>query len=190
MSARGDAARRRIMDCAKQLFSQKGYGSVSMQDICAATGLSRGGLYRHYASTAAIFAAIINDEQLSALASLERAVQDRVPPSKMLYTFVASRMRRMVEGDISFENAVSEFAASSEEGAALIRRRAETSVRILGEMLHLGSESGDFSCDDAENTAKNILWMLEGMAKHAALMPIDQSCADAQMKLIEKMIGK
>jgi len=96
----------------------------------------------------------------------------------------------MVEGDISFENAVSEFAASSEDGAAQIRRRAETSIRILGEMLRLGGESGDFSCNDTENTAKNILWMLEGMAKHAALMPIDQSCADAQMKLIEKMIGK
>ncbi len=190
MSTRGDAARRRIMDCAKLLFSQKGYGSVSMQNICTAAGFSRGGLYRHYASTAAIFAAIINDEQQAALLSLERAVKEGVPPSKMLYTFISSRMRRLVEGDISFDNAVSEFAAAGEEGAALIRRRAETSVRILSEMLRLGSESGDFHCEDTENTAKNILWMLEGMAKHAALMPVSQDCADAQLKLIEKLIGK
>lgn len=188
MSVRGDAARRRILDCAKQLFSQKGYGSVSMQDICDAAGISRGGLYRHYPSTAAIFTAIINDEQQAALASLDRAVAEQVPLDKMLYTFLRSRMRRLVAGDVSFDNAVSEFAASSESGAQLIRSRAETSVRILSRMLAIGSESGVFQCEDAESAAKHILWMLEGMAKHAALMPIDQSCADAQLLLIRKII--
>lgn len=189
MSVRGDAARRKILDCARQLFAKKGYGSVSMQDICADTGLSRGGLYRHYPSTAAIFAAIINDEQQAALSALDRAIADHVPPAKMLYAFLHSRMNRLVNGDVSFDNAVSEFAAAGEEGAALIRHRAETSVRILGEMLRLGHQSGDFNCADPENAAKHILWMLEGMAKHAALMPIDQSCMEAQLALIEKMLG-
>ena len=62
MSARGDITRKKIRNEASLLFSEKGFSAVTMKDICDRTGLSRGGLYRHYGSTAEIFRDIFTAE--------------------------------------------------------------------------------------------------------------------------------
>ena len=50
MGTKGENTKRFICNTAEQLFSKKGYTGVSMQMICDATGLSKGGLYRHFGS--------------------------------------------------------------------------------------------------------------------------------------------
>ena len=59
----GDKAARtkeRIREAAYGLFAEKGFKEVTMTDICEKTGLSRGGLYRHYSGTGEIFAEILS----------------------------------------------------------------------------------------------------------------------------------
>lgn len=63
MSKKGDETKKMIIEAAKQLFAQRGFKDVTMSDICAATELSRGGLYRHYASTAEIFKELIRSNK-------------------------------------------------------------------------------------------------------------------------------
>ncbi len=60
MSLRGDKTKQEIRDAAYRLFEEKGFKEVTMKDICEQTGLSRGGLYRHYESTEQIFLEIVN----------------------------------------------------------------------------------------------------------------------------------
>lgn len=55
MSAKGDKTKELICSEAYKLFAEKGFKEVTMKDICEKTGLSRGGLYRHYSSTEEIF---------------------------------------------------------------------------------------------------------------------------------------
>ena len=51
MGTKGDKTKKNICEEAYILFSKRGYKDVTMKDICDKTGLSRGGLYRHYEST-------------------------------------------------------------------------------------------------------------------------------------------
>ncbi len=46
----GSRTREQIVDEALQIFSVKGYYNTSISDILAATGLTKGGLYGHFAS--------------------------------------------------------------------------------------------------------------------------------------------
>ncbi len=46
----GSRTREQIVDEALQIFSVKGYYNTSVSDILAATGLTKGGLYGHFAS--------------------------------------------------------------------------------------------------------------------------------------------
>ena len=55
MSLKGDKTKQDIREKAYQLFAEKGFKDVTMKDICELTGLSRGGLYRHYESTGQIY---------------------------------------------------------------------------------------------------------------------------------------
>lgn len=47
---KGEVTRQKIIEQAAPLFNRLGYAGCSMQDIMAATGLEKGGLYRHFKS--------------------------------------------------------------------------------------------------------------------------------------------
>ncbi|SNS25978.1 transcriptional regulator, TetR family [Granulicella rosea] len=47
---KGDQTRQRIIEQSAPLFNQRGFAGCSMQDIMQATGLEKGGLYRHFTS--------------------------------------------------------------------------------------------------------------------------------------------
>ena len=51
MSLKGEKTKQDIREKAYQLFAEKGFKDVTMKDICELTGLSLGGLYRHFEST-------------------------------------------------------------------------------------------------------------------------------------------
>ncbi|MBI5343155.1 MAG: TetR family transcriptional regulator, partial [Deltaproteobacteria bacterium] len=46
----GSKTREQIIEESLQIFSVKGYFNTSINDILAATGLTKGGLYGHFAS--------------------------------------------------------------------------------------------------------------------------------------------
>jgi TetR/AcrR family transcriptional repressor of nem operon len=48
--SKGEITRNRIIELAAPLFNQRGYEGCSMQDVMDATGLKKGGLYRHFSS--------------------------------------------------------------------------------------------------------------------------------------------
>lgn len=86
--SKGDLTRQRIVERAAPLFNQRGFAGCSMQDILEATGLQKGGLYRHFSSK----------EELAAAAfrySLAQAVKIRMPghPGRN----AVDRLREVVE---------------------------------------------------------------------------------------------
>lgn len=60
---------RRILDAAAQCFTRLGFHGASMQEICAAAGMSPGALYRYFPSKESIIIAIVEEER-AARASL------------------------------------------------------------------------------------------------------------------------
>ncbi len=48
MGKKGETTRQMIVAAAAPIFNQHGYDGTSMQDVMEATGLEKGGLYRHF----------------------------------------------------------------------------------------------------------------------------------------------
>ena len=63
METKGERTRKEILDVAKKLFTVHGYKDVSMQDICNGTGLSKGGLYRHFENKAEVLFELLKKEK-------------------------------------------------------------------------------------------------------------------------------
>ena len=84
MSARGDKTRKDIKEKAYRLFAEKGFKDVTMQDICERTGLSRGGLYRHYESTEQIFLEIVNGFSDAQHIEIYGNIQKLIPAAEIL----------------------------------------------------------------------------------------------------------
>lgn len=56
------SSRQRIVQTARALFVERGYASVSMQQIADATGLRKASLYHHFKSKEALFADVMAGE--------------------------------------------------------------------------------------------------------------------------------
>ena len=48
--SKGARTREQIVERAAALFNQHGYHGASISDVMAATGLEKGGIYRHFSS--------------------------------------------------------------------------------------------------------------------------------------------
>ncbi|HEU4521817.1 MAG TPA: TetR/AcrR family transcriptional regulator [Thermoanaerobaculia bacterium] len=57
---RSEKSRKQILDAALQLFSHKGYGATSVNDIADAAGLSKGNVYHHFPDKETIFRALLD----------------------------------------------------------------------------------------------------------------------------------
>ena len=51
--------RERIVECARELFNHKGFVEVSIDEIMAHAGLTRGGFYNHFASKEDLFVEVV-----------------------------------------------------------------------------------------------------------------------------------
>lgn len=190
MSIRGDRTHINILSAARRLFAESGFSAVTLKDVAEACGISRAGLYRHFSSTGEIFAEIIENEQKSALNALAAAREKNIPADRILENFLNIRIKSATDKIQCIDNAVSEFAANDPRGKELLVRRAEASIEILTDMINACNSENAFACADAPNAARHIIWMIEGMAKHNALIPITEADIAAQTEIIFSILGK
>jgi len=73
------ATRARLLDAAEALFVDRGYEGTSTEQILAAAGVSRGGLYHHFANKRELFEAVFRRVSDAALARAARGVDASSP---------------------------------------------------------------------------------------------------------------
>ena len=188
MGAKGIATDKRILDAAESLFAMRGFTAVTMKDICAAAFISRGGLYRHYSSTAAVFTAIIEREQEKAYAALKRAKDGEVSPDKILDVYLEHRRNCILESDFGIDNAITEFASNAVNGREIAKKRAEDCLKVIEELIRMGNKKEVYACKEVKATARQICWIIEGMCKHSVIIPVTEKDVQGQIKLINKML--
>ncbi|MET0865402.1 MAG: DUF2087 domain-containing protein [Nakamurella sp.] len=105
-SARGAARREAILTAAAQLFAERGYAAVGMDDIGAAAGVTGPAIYRHFGAKATVLTAVF-DRVIDAVAidpdvSGEAPADDDVDPAIQLrhlvqaYAAAVSSRRRLM----------------------------------------------------------------------------------------------
>ena len=55
-----DVVKKRIVDCARRLFNQRGFESVSIAEIMRRAGLTHGGFYSYFTSKSDLYAEVMN----------------------------------------------------------------------------------------------------------------------------------
>jgi AcrR family transcriptional regulator/predicted DNA-binding transcriptional regulator AlpA len=59
LTSSDDQPRQNLVAAARQLFSERGFAAVSIEDLCGETGLAKGSFYRLFESKEAIYAAAV-----------------------------------------------------------------------------------------------------------------------------------
>lgn len=177
MGVKGDRTREAIRDKAYGLFSQKGYKDVTMKDICEETGLSRGGLYRHYDSTEQIFLEIVNGFSEKQSHDISKQIREHVPATVILEELLSRYEREMADCENSFSLAICEFysdpAISETENS--VRKQYEVSKSGWVELIHYGMESGEFKQVEPEAVFHIMAFAYQGVRMYGRLMELDEN---------------
>ena len=134
MATKGTRTRRKIITESLQLFSVKGYYNTSVSDILAVTGLTKGGLYGHFASKEDIWYAVY-DEAVSIWKSIVfNGIRNNSDPLKRIEKFIENDMREYLaadvfEGGCFFLNMLVELSGQS---ASMSKQILRGFVRLSG----------------------------------------------------------
>lgn len=190
MGAKGDRTKQAIMEKAYGLFAEKGFKEVTMKDICERTGLSRGGLYRHYESTEQIFLEIVNafsDQQKNEVfTKMERHISAAVILEELLSRYASE----MMDCENSLSLAICEFysnpAISKEDNS--VKKQYEISKSTWVQLINYGISRKEFNRVNPEAVFNVIVFAYQGVRMYSKLMKIDHDIPAQIMYEIKKLL--
>lgn len=162
---KGERTRQHIIEAAAPIFNQRGYNGCSISEIMEATGLEKGGIYRHFENKEALAEEVLRSSLRQAVRlhtpDLERAKSAREKILLIVDHFVNAPST--LPGGCPLMNA----AVDSDDGSVPLRRlvkRAFADWRArLTCVLEEGARNGEFtSVLSAAQLADTIIAALEG----------------------------
>ena len=170
MVTKGTQTRRNIIEKSLQLFSVKGYYNTSVSDILAATGLTKGGLYGHFASKEDIWYAVY-DEAVSIWKGIVfNGIRNDSNPVKRIEKFIENDINDYLgadvfEGGCFFLNMLVELSGQSASMTKQILRGFVRLSGLLRSWLEEADRRGMLQADlDFKEIANFIIISLNGAA--------------------------
>jgi TetR/AcrR family transcriptional regulator, transcriptional repressor for nem operon len=190
--SKGEITRQRIVELAAPLFNQRGFAGCSMQDIMHATGLKKGGVYRHFSSK----------EELAAEAfrySLSQAVKLRMPPADPVRSAVAL-LHEVIKQFVEEPSAVPggcpilNTAIDADDGNPVLRELAREGLKSwrsrISRIVSEGIDRKEFRQDvEPRRLANTIIATLEGALMMSRLEGSKTALNDARASL-EELISR
>ncbi len=180
LRADAERNRRRLLDAAQALFSERGL-DVGVGEIAEAAGVGRGTLFRNFPSKEDLIAAVVADRMHDASAR-GRELLDAQDPSAALFKFIDEIVGLQQVDRGLFEAVADEFLANED-----IRRAHASFLEVLDQLLDRAKQAGDVRPDIG---AIDLVMMLKGVMEAAtAFSHINPGIVDRQKDLVRAAIS-
>ena len=162
---KGEQTRQEIIRKAAPIFNQRGYDGAALSDLMRATGLEKGGIYRHFSSKEMLAAEAFDyawRETLGARIHELDTISNTVDRLKQLVANFVER-RGIIPGGCPLLNT----AVDTDDGNSVLRERARKALRdwrsYLISMIRAGIKARDIRPKvDPNKLATLIISSLEG----------------------------
>ncbi len=182
---KGEKTRQRIIEQTAPLFNQGGVAGCSMQDILHATGLTKGGIYRHFSSKEELAAECLKY-------SLALVFQARSGNAEHIPNAI-DRLRYLVDRFVSTPSPLKggcplmNAAVDSDDGDPQLRRLSLEGLRAwksrLLQILKEGIERGEVSGADPVRLVNTVIATLEGSLLISRIERTPSAMEDARLHL-------
>ena len=184
--SKGEITRNRIIELAAPLFNQRGYAGCSMQDVMEATGLKKGGLYRHFSSKEEL----ASEAFRYSLAQATKIRTDHLDAS----LGALERLRDVIEQFVEKPSPVPggcpilNTAIDADDGNAVLRSMAREGLKEwrsrIEKIVREGISSGEIRKDlEPRALANTVIATLEGALMIARLEASRTALNDAKTHL-------
>jgi AcrR family transcriptional regulator len=195
MATKGNQTRRKIIEKSLQLFSVKGYHNTSVSDILSATGLTKGGLYGHFASKEDIWYAVYDEAVRIWKGIVFNGIRNDSDPLKRIEKFIANDMQDYLgadvfEGGCFFLNMLVELSGQSASMSRQILRGFVRLSGLLRSWLEEADNKGMLQAGlDFKEVANFIIISLNGAAA-LYISSRDRSILDQTIRQLQFYISR
>jgi AcrR family transcriptional regulator len=160
-----------FLDVAQRLIVTKGYEQMSIQDVLDPLEASRGAFYHYFDSKQALLDGVVERFADEALETINPILADSRLPALTKLERVLGRIARFKAEQKELVLAILEVWNS--DGNALVRERlrqltAKRMMPILTLVIRQGVEEGLITASDPEETARVILYLMQGYQELAS----------------------
>lgn len=188
--SRSEATYRRLLAAGETCFARRGYEAVSVADICAEAGVTKGAFYHHFPSKQALFLAVLNGwvARLETQLATALAAAADLPTALQAMGETAAQALQDARGKLPLFLAFWHEAAHNPavwEATITPFRRFEG---LLADYLRRGEREGHLVVDDAEMAARALVALGVGILLEATLLPDTEDRADLLRRGIEWLL--
>ncbi len=180
-----------ILETARKVFMEKGYKRVTMKDIVEACDISRGGLYLYFNGTDEIFMEVLKMESEEADDLFSGSIKEDSSITDILTLFLQEQKKELLCKNSNLVQATYEFYFENNlpKKDNILKNQFDTAVLIIQKLIEDGVENGEFYCEDCEGTARNIMYVIEGLKISAQTIGVTEKSVDREIKYLLQGLG-
>ncbi len=171
--------RRAILDNARRLFAERGYGAVTNRDVADASGITAGALYHYIESKLELYVAVHSDMQQQVYGRFVEAVESSPTFLGQLEGVLEAAHEMNVEDRTlalfvgTVRTDMRRFPEIAERLSRSVDARDEFFVRIVDS----GVETGEIDPAERDRMVEFIRIILIGLTEGASETPAQHRCA-------------
>lgn len=191
MGEKSAQKRKYILETARKVFVEKGFKKVTMKDIVEACQISRGGLYLYFDNTSQIFMEVMKLESEEADDVFSDSITEDATAADILVLFLQEQKKELLRKKDTLTQAVYEFYFENQPPKKdnFLKKQFDSAVKIIEKLIEIGVDNGEFYCEDCAGTARNIMFVLEGLKISAQTIKITPETVDREIVYILKSLG-
>lgn len=180
-----------ILETARKVFVEKGFKKVTMKDIVEACDISRGGLYLYFESTGQIFQEVMRLESEETDDVFSDKITEDATAADILMLFLQEQKKELLRREDTLTQAIYEYYFENQPGRKnnILKKQFDSAVKIIEKLIEIGVDNGEFYCEDCQGTARNIMFVLEGLKISAQTIGITEETVDREIEFILKYLG-
>lgn len=155
-SSRNDR-RQRIVLAASQMFAERAYVEVQMDELARAAAVAKPTIYRYFNSKEDLFLEALDGTMSELVAEVSRVADETSPAPLVLRRMIFAALKSFAQCTAAIRALDGTDAALGERGRAMLRRRARQIREEFARVLERGIAASDFRGLDPDLTSRAIL---------------------------------
>ena len=182
-SSRNDR-RQRIVLAAAQMFAERAYVEVQMDELAKAAEVAKPTIYRYFKSKEDLFLEALDGTMSELVAEVSRVADERAPAPAVLRQMIAAALKSFAQCTAAIRALDGgSDAALGERGRAMLRRRGRQIREEFARVLQRGITARDFQGFDPDLASRAILGAVR-MTATAEDAPNDAAAASSLSDLL------
>ena len=174
-SSRNDR-RQRIVLAASQMFAERAYVEVQMDELARAADVAKPTIYRYFNSKEDLFLEALDGTMNELVAEVSRVAEETSPAPMVLRRMVFAALKSFAQCTAAIRALDGSDAALGERGRMMLRRRGRQIREEFERVLQIGIAAGDFRGLDPDLVSRAILGAVR-MTATAEDAPNDERAA-------------